>query len=70
MLLAFKWRNSDCSIEFNHVIVTKIFFRVGCAILALNIAPVKPVAFLQKDTHKSGVPKQAGDDVENINIDV
>ena len=43
---------------------------MGCAILALNIGSVKPVAFLQKDTHKSGVPKQAGDDVEKINIDV
>ena len=70
IILAFKCRNCDSLIEFNYIIVTQSFSRVECAILALNIAPVNPEAFLPKDIHKSRVLKQsAGDDVENIDID-
>ena len=32
---------------------SNLFIR-GCAILALNIAPVNPAALPKKDTHKSG----------------
>ena len=32
---------------------SNLFIR-GCAILALNIAPINPAALPKKDTHKSG----------------
>ena len=34
--------------------VTQTFFIRGCAILALNIAPINPATLPKKDTHKSG----------------
>ena len=34
----------------------------------LNISPINLEAFPYKDTHKSGVPKQAEDDAENVSI--
>ena len=34
--------------------VTQTFLCGGCAILALNIAPINPAALPKKDTHKSG----------------
>ena len=37
--------------------VTQTFFIRGCAILALNIAPINPAALPKKDTHKSGKQK-------------
>ena len=49
---------------------TQIFFIRGCAILALNIAPINPGALPKKGTHKSGAPKQAGDNAENANIEI
>ena len=45
--------------------VAQIFFRQGCAILALNIVTINSEAFKQRDTRKSGALKQAGDDEEN-----
>lgn len=35
-----------------------------------NIAPINPEIFPQKGTHKTGVPKQAGDDAKKSNIEV
>ena len=52
------------------VSVTQTFLRAGCAILTLNITPINVKAFPQRDTHKSGDPEQAGDVVENANIEV
>ena len=48
--------------------VTQTLFIRRRAILALNIAPINPAALPKKDTHKSGAPKQAGDDAENAYI--
>ena len=33
--------------------VTQTFFIRGCAILALNIAPINPAALPKKDSHKT-----------------